>query len=288
MYSRFSALVTSRDIRRLPVAAGLLALCLLVAECSRGEAAPHKLTTLRVCSDPNNLPYSNRALEGFENRIAELVASDLGLQLTYSWWPQRRGFVRNTLNAGSCDVIMGMPTSFELAMPTAPYYRSTYVFLTRRDRDIQISSLDDSSLRELRIGLHIIGDDYSNSPAAEALAKRGIIRNVVGYSIYGDYSKPNPPAALVIAVEKDDVDVAVIWGPTAGYFARRSPVPLRLTPVTPAVDLPFTPFVFDISAGVRRQDTLLRARMDTVLRRRHGDITRILESYGVPLVAAGR
>lgn len=265
------------------------ALCLTTGGCVRGEAATPRIPELRVCADPNNLPYSNEAQEGFENRIAELVAKDMGARLSYTWWPQRRGFVRNTLNAGQCDVVMGVPSSFEMAWPTDPYYRSTYVFLTRKDRGLHIASLDDSVLRTVRIGLHVIGDDYSNSPAAEALAKRGIITNVRGYSIYGDYSTPNPPASLVRAVADDEVDVAIIWGPIAGYFARSSAVPLTMAPVKPAVDLPFTPFVFDIAAAVRRPDTLLRATLDTVLQRRRPEIRAILEEYGVPLVgAAGR
>lgn len=242
---------------------------------------------LRVCADPNNLPFSNRAEEGFENEIARLVAKDLGRTVSYTWWPQRRGFIRNTLRARKCDVVIGIPSSFELAQPTAPYYRSTYVFVTRRDRHLTIRSFDDPILARLKIGVHAIGDDYANVPPAQALAKRGLARNVVGYSIYGDYSKPDPPARLIDAVARGEVDVAIAWGPLAGYFARKEGVPLDLAPVSPEVDLPFLPFVFDIAMGVRRGDDALRAALERVLTRRRPQITAVLRRYGVPLVEGG-
>jgi mxaJ protein len=258
-----------------------------------GVAAPHALETrtsnlapraLRVCSDPNNLPFSNERREGFENRLAELMARDLGMRVEYTWWPQRRGFIRNTLRAGRCDVVLGVPAAFELARTTRPYYRSTYVFVTRAGGGPRVGSLDDPRLRHLRIGIHVIGDDYANTPAAQALARRGIVENVVGYSIYGDYSKPNPPADLVRAVADGKVDVAIVWGPLAGYFAKRSTVPLRVVPVSPQIDLPFTMFVFDISMGVRRSDTTTFILIEQELKRRRTEIRRILEEYGVPLV----
>ena len=241
-----------------------------------------KSRALRVCADPNNLPFSNKAGAGFENRLAEMLADDLDARLEYTWWPQRRGFVRNTLRAGTCDVVMGVPMSFELAMATRPYYRSTYVFVTRKDRALDITSLDDPRLKRLRVGVTVIGDDYANSPPAHALARRGIVRNVTGFSIYGDYSQPNPPARLIDAVAAGDVDVAVAWGPMAGYFARAAKVPLALEPVTPAIDIPYLPFVFDISLGVRREDTALRDEIDAFLARRRPAIDSLLAHYGVP------
>lgn len=257
-------------------AALALALPLLLAAPERRE--------LRVCADPNNLPFSNREGAGYENKIAELVARDLGVPLRYTWWPQRRGFLRNTLNARRCDVVIGYPSTDPMVLATQPYYRSTYVFLYRRGRDFQIHSLDDPALRRLRIGIHFIGDDYQNTPPADALARRGIVDRVVGYSIYGDYSKPNPPARLVDAVANGEVDVAIIWGPFAGYFGPREPVPLAIVPVTPAFDPPALPFTFEISMGVRKGDSQLRSELDRVLDRRRADIRRMLRAYGVPLV----
>jgi mxaJ protein len=267
---------------RFELAIGVL-IALALTASRREPVAP--LRELRVCADPNNLPFSNQRGEGFENRIASVIAADLGLAVRYTWWPQRRGFVRNTLNFGRCDVILGIPASFDAVARTKPYYRSTYVFVTRRDRGLHIQSLDDSVLHSLRIGIHFAGDDYDNPPPAQALARRGLARNVVGYSLYGDYSKPNPPAELIAAVARGEVDVAIAWGPLAGYFAHRSPVPLDLTPVSPEVEPPALPFVFDIAAGVRRGDTAMRDRVQGALDRRRGEIRGILETYGVPLVA---
>jgi mxaJ protein len=244
---------------------------------------PHA-KVLRVCADPNNLPFSNGKREGFENRLAEIVARDLGRTVAYAWWPQRRGFVRETLNAGRCDVIMGVPAGYELTLTTRPYYRSTYVFVSRHDRGLKIRSFDDPRLRRLRIGVHAIGADYDALPPVHALSHRGIVRNVRGYGIYGDYSKPNPPADLVRAVSDGAVDVAIGWGPLVGYFAHRSPTRLDVVPVSPQVDIPYTPFVFDIAMGVRRTDPALRDRLNQVLERRQAEIDRLLRSYGVPLI----
>lgn len=271
---------------RSAAVAVLLLTGLLAAGCGQGKASDDdSLPSLRVCADPNNLPFSNREEEGFENKLADLVARELDRQVAYTWWPQRRGFIRNTLRAEKCDVVMGIPSSFELAQPTDPYYRSTYVFVSRRDRELDVRSLDDPKLKTLRIGLHAIGDDYSNVPPAQALAKRGIIQNVRGYSIYGDYSQPNPPADLMKAVAEGEVDLAIVWGPLAGYFASRMHSEVQIVPVSPQIDLPFIPFVFDISMGVRRGEDSLRARLDTILHDNRAEIQTLLEQYGVPLVA---
>jgi mxaJ protein len=237
--------------------------------------------TLRVCADPNNLPYSNERREGFENKLAELIAEDLHVRVAYTWWAQRRGYVRNTLRAGRCDVLIGVPTGFEPVLVTRPYYRSTYTFVTRRSSP-RVASFDDPALRRLRVGVQIIGDEFANSPPAAALTRRGIVENVTGFSVFGDYREPNPPSRIVRAVADGEVDVAIVWGPLAGYFARRSAVPLRVEPVSPEIDLPYLPFVFDMAMGVRRGETAFRDRLDDVLRRRRHDIDRLLASYGVP------
>lgn len=242
----------------------------------------------RVCADPNNLPFSNRREEGFENKIAELIATELGATVRYTWWPQRRGFIRNTLREHACDVVMGVPSSYELVLTTKPYYRSTYVFLYRKDSGFDISSFDDPTLRTVRIGVHVIGDDYANSPPAHALGNRDIVENVVGYSVFGDYSEENPPARIVDALGAGELDVAIVWGPIAGYFAKRQPLELELVPVSPAIDLPFLPFVYDISMGVRREDEALKEQMEEILDRNAAEVRKILEDYGVPFVEISR
>jgi mxaJ protein len=241
---------------------------------------------LRVCADPNNLPFSNQKLEGFENRIAELVAREMNLTVEYTWWAQRRGFIRNTLREGICDVIIGVPTSFELALTTAPYYRSTYAFIYRSDRGLNIRSFDDDILRNLKIGVQMIGDDSANSPPAHALSNRRIIENVRGYNVYGDYARPDPPARIIEAVVKGEVDVAVVWGPLAGYFTRRQRVSLEVVPVSPEIDIPYLPFVFDISIGVRRGDNEFKEQLEEILSRKRLEIESILDEYNIPRVGA--
>jgi mxaJ protein len=263
-----------------------LAAVVAVAACAANT--PRRTAELRVCADPNNLPFSDSTGAGFENRLAALVADEMNARVSYTWWAQRRGFIRNTLNARECDVVMGVPTSFELALVTRPYYRSSYVFVSRRDRAIRVRSFDDSVLRNLRIGVQLVGDDYANAPPAHALARRGIVDNVQGFNVQGDYTKPSPPSRIIEAVTRGDVDLAVAWGPLAGYFASRQPIPLDLVPVTPQVDLPFLPFVFDISMGVRRGDTTFRDTLDAILVRRRASIDSLLDAYGVPLLGVRR
>ena len=271
----------------LPCAALAVLGGVAINACGPARAATTR-RTVRVCADPNNLPFSNQQQQGFENRIAELVARDLDAKLSYVWWAQRRGFVRNTLNQDQCDLLIGVPSSFERARTTIPYYRSTYVFVTRHDRHLKIESFDDPLLRKLRIGVQLIGDDATNTPPAHALSNRHIITNVRGYSVYGDYRQPNPPARLIDAVARGDVDVGVAWGPMAGYFAQREPVRLDITPVSPQIDLPFLPFVFDISMGVRRGNDSLREELNAVITSRRADIAKILADYGVPTLDIGR
>ncbi len=233
---------------------------------------------LRVCADPNNLPFSSSQGKGFEKALAQMLAKDLGRPVSYTWWPQRRGFIRNTLRAGECDVVMGVPSDYEMVLPTAPYYRSTYVFVTRRDRGLRIRSLDDPQLRHLKIGI------FANVPPAHALAIRDLQDNIRGYSIYGDYTRPDPPRALIDAVAHGEVDVAIAWGPLAGYFAEREPVALVLTPIPTPAGQPTWPMIYAISMGVRRSDSHLKAVLDAELARRRPEIERLLASFGVPLV----
>jgi mxaJ protein len=244
-------------------------------------ALPADARELRVCADPNNLPFSNEAREGFENKVVDLIAQDLGASVTYTWWAQRRGFVRNTLKAGLCDLVPGTPSNVEMMRTTRPYYRSTYVFVTRSGRPA-VASFDDPALRAATVGVHLIGDDGFNTPPAHALSRRGMVENVRGYSIYGDYGRPNPPARIVEAVAAGDIDVAVVWGPLAGYFAPRQAPPLGIAPVKPQIDGPRLPMTFDISIGVRKEDEAFRQELDEVLDRRRPEIDAILAAYGVP------
>jgi mxaJ protein len=266
--------------RTLGFAAAVLALAAGLSAWSAPARAP-----LRVCSDPNNLPFSSAAGEGFENRIAALLARDMGTRVEYTWWPQRRGFIRETLSAGRCDVVMGVPPGTAAVRTTKPYYRSTYVFVTRSRQSERIASFDDRALRTLRIGVQLVGDDGANSPPAHALSRRGIVDNVFGYSVYGDYATASPPSRIVRAVADGEVDVAAVWGPLAGYYAARQPVPLAIVPVQPQIDHGI-PQAFDIAIAVRPDDARMFARVERFLVERRADIVRILDEYSVPRVTS--
>ena len=267
--------------RALLITASALACVVLL-----GASKPAAPRPLRVCADPNNLPYSNAKQEGFEDKLAQIVARDLGRKVEYYWWAQRRGFVRNTLKAGHCDVIMGTAAGMELVLTTKPYYRSSYVFVSKASAP-EIRSLDDPRLHTVKVGVQLIGDDFNNTPPAAGLTRRGIVRNVRGYTVYGDYREANPPSRIVRAVEKGEVDVALVWGPLAGYFAKQSRVPLRVAPISPSSDGPL-PYIFAIAMGVRRGDTAFRDTLDQVIVRRRAEIDRLLADYGVPRVEAAR
>lgn len=249
-------------------------------------AAARDVRQLRACADPNNLPFSNQRGEGFENKLAVFLARELHASLRYTWWARRRGYVRNTRGAGECDVLLGVPAGLERALTTRPYYRSAYVFVYPKNKGLSIHSFDDPALRTLRIGVQLIGDDYTNTPPAHALSRRHIIGNVSGFTVYGDYTQPNPPARIIDAVAAGTIDVAIVWGPLGGYFAKRERIPLDVVPVSPQIDPPRLPLAFDIALGVREGDRALRDELQRVLDRKAPEIARILEAYGVPLVPA--
>ena len=258
-----------------------------IALCALGLIAASASEPLRVCADPNNLPFTNSKGEGFENKIAALLARDLGARVEYTWFAQRRGFLRNTLTAHKCDVVMGLPVDSDAAWTTKPYYRSTYVFVTRRSRNLRIRSLDDPQLRSLRIGVELVGDDGANTPPAHALSRRGIVSNIIGYSVYGDYRTNSPPSAIIAAVARGDIDVAAAWGPMAGYFAAQQPVPLDVAPVQPQVDGRFLPQTFSIAMATRRRDTVRHEQLQQFIDRRQRDIDAILAQYHVPRADRG-
>jgi mxaJ protein len=244
-------------------------------------------SALTVCADPNNMQFSNRAGEGLENKLAELVASDLDAELRYVWWSQRRGWMRETLGEGKCDAWMGVPSGLEAEATTRPYYRSGYAFVSRADDDLGGLTLDDPRLRDLDIGVQLAGDDGANPPPADALARRGLTDRIRGFTLYGDNRKADPAAEAVRAVDRGDVDVALVWGPFAGWHAARSNVPLRLEPVTPVMDQGRWPMVFDISVGVAKDNQQLRREIDLSLARNQEAVARIVEAFHVPPAPGG-
>lgn len=258
----------------------------LLAFCSAAMAADAPpARELAVCADPANLPFSNQRLEGFENRIAELLADELRATLRYAWNMQRRGFLRRTLGAGACDLVLGAPAGLPGLATTRPYYRSTYVFVSRRERGLSgVRRFDDPALAALTIGLHAIGADGANTPPAMALAHHGLGAQVRGYAMWGDHEEEDTPARLVDAVAAGDVDLAVVWGPFAGWYARRHGASLALVPAEADAALPEMPMAFQLAMGVRRGDEALRNEVQAALDRRQGEVRAILERFGVPLL----
>ncbi|QOL50056.1 substrate-binding domain-containing protein [Massilia litorea] len=263
----------SSPFRKLLFAAAALAL--------GAEAQAFEPRQLRVCADPDNLPYSNQEGAGFENKIAELIAQDLHATLEYDWWPQRRGFVRRTIGAGMCDLLIGVPADFERVATTRPYYRSAYVFVTRRADPVP--DFGSPAIRERRIGVQLIGNDMAATPAGHALSRAGATANVTGFTIFGD-----GPAAerMVHAVDSGEIDAALLWGPQAGWFAARAQLPLKVSIARPPAGTP-EPFEFDVALGVKRGNKALLAELEGVLTRRQGEIDGILAQYHVPRTDKG-
>jgi mxaJ protein len=230
---------------------------------------------LRVCADPDNLPFSNRSQQGFENRIAEVVARDLNARLVYVWQRMGRGFVREYLDGARCDLLIGIPANFKPVLATSPYYRSSYVFVTRRNSNLKLASLDDPALHKLKIGVQVLEEDYT--PPATALARRGLQNAIVGFDTTGEDAD-----SIIRAVVDRKVDTAIVWGPLAGYYARKFVGKLELTPVTPQIDPPNLPLTFAISFGVRKGNIGLRGELEEVLQRKQIEIRNILSHYGIP------
>jgi mxaJ protein len=268
-------------LKRLAIAAVACCVCATAGAVSSANVS----NALTVCADPNNLPFSNQAREGFENKVAELIAKELHRPVEYVWWAQRRGYVRNTLNEAKCDLWPGVATGADRLATTHAYYRSTYVFVTRADANLSGLTLDDPRLRTVSIGVQMVGSDANNTPPAHAIADRGILNNVRGYMLYGNYAQPNPAANIMNAVEGKDVQVALVWGPVAGYFAHRSKVPLTMYPITPSASGRW-PMTFDISMGVQVKNAALLEQVNAALTHEQAAIDAILRSYGVPRVDA--
>lgn len=233
---------------------------------------------LRVCGDPNNLPFSNKQSEGFENKIAEVIAKELRIELTYFWWPHQQGLVRRALRPGLCDVMISIPQGWDRVLWTKPYYRSAYAFVYRKDRGFHISSLDDPILKRLKIGVYI------NSPPMEALANRDIRTNLVGYSLFNYGDQNERPDKIIQDLIAGEIDVVLDWGPKAGYFAKRSNGSSPLEVVLLQGGEPGIPFTFEFSMGVKEGNTALKAELEQAISKRHAEIRKILEEYGVPLL----
>lgn len=269
------------------------ALCLIAANvyAAEGEELPVDPDTgrggeatrtedpnaFRVCADMNNMPYSNSNQEGFENKIAELIANDLGKKLEYQFWVDRFGFIRNTLNAHRCDVMIGTATGVDMLLTSKPYYRSGYVFVYRKDSGMNITDYDSPDLKKSVIGL------VGMTPPTRPLSDKGLLPNAKPYRLWRDLTQP--PSELVDDVVSGKIDVAIVWGPIAGYFAKKSSVPLVVNPVPEYAGVnEHGKSYWNISVGVRKKDKERLAMIQDVLDRRHDDIMKILDDYGIPHV----
>lgn len=255
------------------------------------QAADKNEKVLRVCGDPNNMPFSNEKREGLENQIAAAVAQDLGWQLEYVWWPHQRGLVKRVLDTERCDVLVGIPKGYDLVGWTKPYYRTGYVIAYQKDRiPAGVRSLDDPVLKTLKVGVQV------NTPPHLALGERGMVGdNVVAYQLMFDpnYHPEDYPGRQIEDLIAGRIDVALVWGPLAGYFQKKKGADtLVLVPIEgpgggdvgKKGDDKGLPFAFDISMGVRKANTALKARLEQALDRKQGEIKAILEDFGVPLL----
>jgi mxaJ protein len=238
-------------------------------------------TEFKVCADPENLPYSNTKGEGFENKIAEVLAKDLGLKLTYQFWYDRMGFIRNTLNAKRCDVIMGTTSDNDALRTSKPYYRSGHVFVWRKESNYNITDWDSPDLKKGVIG--IVGQ----SPATIPMNEKGLITNARPYRMQRDLNLP--PSFLIDDLAKKEIDIAVAWGPIGGYFAKNSKVPMEVrvvpeyvstNPINQAKGKEF----WNIAVGVRKKDKERMAKIDAALERNKDKIEQILTEFGIPHV----
>jgi mxaJ protein len=269
--------------RCLSAALALSGAVLLPISLSAQTLRPNieKPGVLRVCADPDNMPLSNQKGEGFEQKIAELIAKDWNSKVEYAWWPVRRGFFARALNGRYCDVAIEAPSGLDIAGVTKPYFRSGYVFVTRKDSGLEIKSLADPRLKKLKIGVNLLNSDAENTPPAMALSRYGVVGNLVGFSTF--YTDTERPEDIINAVAKKDIDVAIVWGPLAGYFVKQAVAPLAVVALPARDSLSDFPFQYNIGMGVRRRDKELRDSLQSVIDRRGAEIQNILRQYSVPI-----
>jgi len=232
---------------------------------------------LRVCADPHNMPFSNEGGEGFENKVAELVARKIDKSIAYTWYPQSVGFIRNTLNAHRCDVIMGFRQGGELAQSTNPYYRTAYVLVSKRGSDLNsVDRLSDERLKGKRIGI------VAGTPPANYLAMDGLLGTAKGYPLVVDTRVDSSGEAMIKDLAAGEIDIGVLWGPMAAYHAKALGADVAVVPLTKETGGPR--LSYRIAMGVRPTDQEWKRQLDRLIRDNQPEINRILSSFGVPLL----
>lgn len=253
-----------------------------IAALGAATAAPAQAWELRVCADPNALPFSHRDESGFENRIAEILADDLGATLTYEWYPQITAMISERLRTGHCDLIISTAGSQDTVLGTISYYRAPFVFVYRADEGYDIRTFDDPVLADLKIGVQ-----PAEGPTHRALMNRGLGGNVLIEFAFlgGDDEDPLEPA--IAAVAEGVLDVAIVWGPAAGYYADQQDVEMVVQPVPP-FEPPFIPMYINIGIGTRLGDESLRDLLDIALVNRWDEIIAVLDDYDIPTMPLPR
>ncbi len=259
------------------LAAGLVAAMALDPDAVHAQTGEliHR-TELRICADPNNLPFSDEKKEGFENKIADLIGQELGLPISYVWFPQVIGFVRNTLRAGQCDLVMGAAAGDDVMQTTSPYYYTSYMLVSRADKKVAFSGFDDPQIKSLRIGI------VAGTPPADLLVKHGLMDHAQPYALMIDTRYESPTHQMVEDIVAGKIDIGLLWGPIAGYYAHRGKelldlVPLKSEPGSPRMD-------YHIAMGVRGNEPEWRRRINAAIQKRREAIVAILRDYGVPLL----
>jgi quinoprotein dehydrogenase-associated probable ABC transporter substrate-binding protein len=232
---------------------------------------------LRVCADPHNMPFSTDRGEGFENKLAELLAGKLGKSLAYAWYPQATGFVRNTLGAHKCDVMMGVPQGSDLVQVTNPYYRSAYALVFKQGSGLDgADTLGDARLKDKRIGV------VAGTPPGNNMAVNGLMAKAKPYPLVVDTRVESSAVAMMHDLEAGDIDVGVLWGPMAGYYARQAASTIAVVPLVKERTGP--PLAYRIAMGVRPADQEWKRSLNRLIAENQGAINKLLLSYGVPLL----
>jgi quinoprotein dehydrogenase-associated probable ABC transporter substrate-binding protein len=232
---------------------------------------------LRVCADPNNMPFSTDKAQGFENKLAELLADKLGKDLSYSWYPQATGFVRNTLAAHKCDVIMGIPQGDDLVQVTNPYYRTAYALMFKQGHGLEgVDTLGDPRLKGKRLGV------VAGTPPGNNMAANGLMANAKPYPLVIDTRVDSSAAAMMHDLAAGDIDAGVLWGPMAGYYARQSTPAVTVVPLVKETAGPR--LAYRIAMGVRYTDQEWKRQLNRTTQDNQPAINRLLLSFGVPLL----
>jgi len=260
----------------------ILAVVLIAARVAAqtGEEGSIELVdpkVLRVCADPRDLPFSNQAGEGFENKLAVLLAQKLGKTLAYEYYPGATGFVRNTLNAHKCDLIMGMPQGDDIVQGTNPYYRTTYALVSKRGSGLEsVDSLENPQLQGKRIGI------VAGTPPATNLAVNGLLGNIKSYPLVVDTRFDAPTSAMIDDLDSGQIDIAILWGPIAGYLAMHAKTPMKVMPLVKETS--GSRMIYRIGMGVRHSDQEWKRLLNKLIAENQAEMTRILAAYGVPLL----